>query len=382
MCKAINALSVLLLVLCSTLSYSQNRISGEIAHLHSDKIQLFLEEDINRKKRLLLAEIPVDKNGRFQYVANLSPNIYSLRINHTKTITLAIDKNQKVFIKGDLNDLQKWEVTGSADTKILIGYERFRKASLDSLVNSVRYQIAAIKKKGIPDTDTLLMKLTKLEVDNYERHRDELMNYIKKEMGTSIAIYATSIRWGGEKNTVFLLRLAEAFEKAHAGTGIAKKVREKVNVLAANTIGGKVRDINMPDREGKIVPLGSIKAKYILIDFWASWCAPCRRESPLLDELYQTFKSSGFEIYGVSMDSGKEAWLNAIEKDGRMWINVNTPEGFEGPVSFDYAVTSLPANVLIDQAGKVIAKNLHGNDLKNMVEKLFLKQANGQIQRH
>jgi thiol-disulfide isomerase/thioredoxin len=127
----------------------------------------------------------------------------------------------------------------------------------------------------------------------------------------------------------------------------------------------------MPDKNGAVVPLSSIKAKYILIDFWGSWCAPCRRESRLLGVLYQKFKPAGFEIYGVGLESGKENWLKAIEQDKRIWTNVSTFQEFETPVAFDYAVTSLPANVLVDSSGKVIAKNLHGNDLQAAIEELF-----------
>ena len=119
--------------------------------------------------------------------------------------------------------------------------------------------------------------------------------------------------------------------------------------------------------------LSAIKAKYILIDFWGSWCPPCRRESPLLSELYKKFKPEGFEIYSVGLESGKKNWLKAIEQDKRIWINVSTFQEFETPVAFDYAVTSLPANFLIDNTGKVIARNLHGSELKAVVEKLFSK---------
>lgn len=98
----------------------------------------------------------------------------------------------------------------------------------------------------------------------------------------------------------------------------------------------------MPDKNGAIITLSSIKAKYILIDFWGSWCAPCRGESRGLAELYQKFKPQGFEIYGIGLESEKEVWLKAIEQDKRIWTNVSTFQEFETPVAFNYAVTSLP----------------------------------------
>lgn len=349
----------------------KNIISGEINSLPKGALQLILEEDINRKKSRIIAEIPIDENGRFKFEKELPPHIYSLKINDKKSVMLAVGKGQNIVITGDLAGSGQLQVTGSEDTAKLEAYEKFRKESLNRLVISIRNQIKELKEKGFPENDPKLLELARLEIENYDLHKDELIEFIKKEMGTSIAVYPTSIRWDGEKNIPFLIELAKQFELAHPDTEIAARINEKVKAITAKRIGGKVAEIEMPDKNGEIVPLSAVKAKYILIDFWGSWCPPCRRESRLLGELYQRFKPEGFEIYGVGLESGKENWLKAIEQDKRIWINVSTFQEFETPVTFDYAVTSLPANVLIDNSGKVIARNLHGNDLKTAVEKLF-----------
>jgi thiol-disulfide isomerase/thioredoxin len=356
---------------CAAKTTSRNSISGEIKNLPKGSIKLNLEEDINRKQSKTIADIPVDENGRFKFEKELSPHIYSLKINDKKSVMLALGKNQNIVIAGDAAGSSPLQVTGSEDTARLEAYEKFRKESLNRLVISVRNQIKELKEKGTTENDPKLLELTRLEIENYVLHKDELIEFIKKEMGTSVAIYPTSIRWDGEKNIPFLIELAKQFQIAHPNTEIAARINEKVKAIAANSIGGKVAEIKMPDKNGAIVSLTSIKAKYILIDFWGSWCAPCRGESRLLGELYQKFKPEGFEIYGVGLESEKENWLKAIEQDKRIWTNVSTFQEFETPVTFDYAVTSLPANVLIDNSGKVIAKNLHGNDLKAAVEKLF-----------
>jgi thiol-disulfide isomerase/thioredoxin len=365
----------LLSIGCSTKAAAKNSVSGEIENLPKGILRLILEEDLNRKKSRLVAEIPVDENGRFKFEGELPPHVYSLKINDEKSVMLAVEKNQNIVVTGDVADSGRWRVTGSEDTAKLEAYEKFRKESLDRLVVSVRNQIKQLKEKGTPENDPRLLELAGLEIENYVRHKDELIEFIKREMGTSVAIYPTSIRWDGEKNIPFLTELAKHFEIAHPNTEIAARINEKVKILAANRIGGKASEIRMPDKNGAIVPLTSIDARYVLIDFWGSWCPPCRRESRLLGELYQKFKPQGFEIYGVGLESGKEAWLKAIEQDKRIWTNVSTFQEFETPVTFDYAVTSLPANVLIDGSGKVLARNLHGNDLKAAVEKLFSSDA-------
>lgn len=359
---------------CSAQASVENILSGEIKGLTKNSLQLILEEDINRKIRTVIAEIPVAENGRFTFKKEMVPHIYTLQVNDKKSVMLVVEKGQHIIITGDAASPNPLQVTGSEDTKKLEAYEKFRKESLNRLVITIRNQIRELTEKGISENDSKLLELTQLEIENYEKHKDELIEFIKKEMGTSMAIYPTSIRWGGEKNIAFLKALAKRFEAAHPHSEVAARINEKVNSLSANSTGGKVAEIKMPDKNGNIVQLSSLNAKFILIDFWASWCTPCRRESILLGELYQKFKPEGFEIYGVGLESTKETWLKAVEKDKRVWINVSTFQEFKTPATFDYSVTSLPSNVLINGSGKVIAKNLHGKELKEAVESLFSKK--------
>lgn len=354
--------------------FTKTRFLGQLKNLPKRLIKLNLEEDINRKISKTVAEIKVDENGRFKFEGDLVPHIYTLKITDKKTITLAINKGQNIVIAGDVTSPNSLTVSGSEDTEIYEAYEKFRKESLNRLVVSIRNKIKALREKEVSENHPQMKELAKLEIENYDKHKDELIEFIKNEMGTSIAVYATSIRWDGEKNLPFLNDLAKQFEIAHPNLAITEKLKEKVKILNANSIGGKVFEIKMPNKDGEIIALNSLKAKYILIDFWGSWCAPCRRESAELVELYQKFKPQGFEIYGVGLESEKEMWLKAIEQDKRIWTNVSTFQEFATPVTFDFAVTSLPANFLIDKDGKIIAKNLHGEELKEMVEKLFLER--------
>ncbi len=346
-------------------------ISGELKNVPQNKLVLTLEEDINRKISRVIEEIQVDAQGRFKIEKELTPHIYSLKITDNKTVTLAIDSGQNVIVSGDASDEKTIKVTGSEDTAKLEAYQKFRGESLNRLVISVRNQIKALKEKNTPENDPKLLELNQLETENYNKHKDEMIEFVKKEMGASIAIYSTSIRWDGDKNIPFLNDLAKRFEEKHPNLPITEKVKEKVRILTNNSIGGTVSEIAMPDKDGQKQLLTSIKAKVILIDFWGSWCAPCRRESKELNELYKQYQKKGFEIYGVGLESEKEAWLKAIEQDKRVWTNVASFSEFETQAAFDYSVTSLPANFLIDQNRQVIAKNLHGKELKEKLESLF-----------
>ena len=138
-------------------------------------------------------------------------------------------------------------------------------------------------------------------------------------------------------------------------------------------VGEQVIDFTMKNVEGKTVSISDFQNKYILIDFWASWCAPCRAENPNLKRAYDKYKKSGFEIVGISLDTDKKAWERAIEKDKLNWINLSDLKGWKSEIAIKYKIKSIPSNMLVDKTGQIIAVELRGNDLQNKLEQIFEK---------
>jgi peroxiredoxin len=140
-------------------------------------------------------------------------------------------------------------------------------------------------------------------------------------------------------------------------------------------IGDKAPEIRLPSLAGDTIALSSLKGKMVLIDFWATWCAPCVKEQPELARLYHNFKNAdfihgkGFEIYGVSMDSKKVNWEDAIKKNGIDWIQVSDLKFWTSPVAKLYNIQELPFNLLLDGNGIILAKNLHGEELEKELGK-------------
>jgi thiol-disulfide isomerase/thioredoxin len=145
-----------------------------------------------------------------------------------------------------------------------------------------------------------------------------------------------------------------------------KKITDKYNKAKQFAIG-KTIDFTLPDKDGKEFKLSSLKGKYVLVDFWASWCAPCRAENPFMLKAYNELKDKNFEIVGVSLDETRAAWLKAVEQDKLPWTQVSDVKGFKTEIAIRFGITAIPQNVLIDPDGKVIAKDLRGADVNKMI---------------
>ncbi|WP_430909699.1 redoxin domain-containing protein [Maribacter sp. 2-571] len=193
-----------------------------------------------------------------------------------------------------------------------------------------------------------------------------IKNYTSSPVSSDIlSIY--SKHWGKEKTE----RLFNILSEENRTSEYGKRIKRFINLNKNTKIGEQFTDFEMANTDGKLKKLSDLKGKTILLEFWASWCLPCRQENPNLTKAYKKYKDNGLEILAVSLDSNKDAWLKAIQKDSLDWIHVSDLKGQENEAALIYGVHSIPDNFLIDKNGILIGRKLRGKKLNEKLKEIM-----------
>ena len=360
------------IVLCISCTSEKNdtvfSVEGKLNSIDTENVLLYQAKGLNANQFDVVDTLTVNADSMFSSSYSLEPHYYRLRIHDSLHVPFIADSGQHITI--DFPAEGEYQVSGSPDTELFEEYEAFRMEILRETVYPIRGQLEDLVEEDNPEDAARIEKLGKRVLKAEESYRDTLIHAVKK-MGTSIAIYPTMVRWNGDKHMDYYEELAADFSERHQGLEVAELVSEKVRILKQVSLGGKVSEIVAPDTSGVERSLYDNLGKYTLIDFFGSWCGPCRSESDHLAKMYDRYNSSGFEIFGFGIEYEKDRWLQAINKDNRTWTNVSTVDGYSNEIAQEYSITAIPKNFLVDENGIIIAKDIHGQELEEKLEELF-----------
>jgi len=206
-----------------------------------------------------------------------------------------------------------------------------------------------------------------------EEQKAAYVKFIKSNPNSLVTLDALKKLGGSIPDYAVVAPLFETFSIKLKNTTAGKEYKEALEKMKATAIGSIAPDFMQNDTLGNPLKLSSLRGKYVLVDFWAAWCGPCRAENPNIVKAYAKYNKKGFEILGVSLDTekDKEKWMKAIQKDGLTWPQVSDLKGWSSDVAQLYVIKAIPQNVLLDPAGKIIAKNLRGEALEKKLAELF-----------
>lgn len=355
--------SIAVLYACQPGGY---KIEGEIAGAQDGHVYLKSLKD----GRPFQVDSALITNGQFELTGSIEhAELYLIFVNEAPAPVAFFLENKNIKIKADIARMDTALITGSPETELFLSFNK-------DMPHATRSQeIRSEFMQAQMTNDTAAMKNLQQEMTSImEEQKKFFEDFVHTNTQSAVGAFLATNMAG----TLDLEALRELIAKYEEGLGEHPYINEMKKTLEplvkyeqatqATAEGSVAPDFTLPTKDGEEIKLASFQGKYVLVDFWASWCGPCRQENPNVVKAYNQFKDKGFEVLSVSVDQKREDWIKAVEDDGLTWTQVIDAEG---NVAQTYGVQSIPSTFLLDKEGKIIAKNLRGNALTDKLNELL-----------
>jgi len=309
------------------------------------------------------------KSGECQFTGKVkNPELYYLSVSSKNERLPFFIENSVISISGSGDSIDKSKISGSM-TQDELQKIQDKLEAMDKEAMIIYNQSMELVKAGENVKSDSLMKLAN---DAFAKIDQEQKDYIKSNPASFVSPYILSqVYYDMEPEVLdgFLSGLDPKLDSV----AMVVTLKERVSKLKTVAVGQMAPDFTMNDVAGNPVKLSDIYAKneFTLVDFWASWCGPCRRENPNVVATYNSYKTKGFGVFGVSLDQDKEKWLKAVADDQLTWPHVSDLKGWKNEAAALYAVNSIPSNLLVDKTGKIIGRNLREDKLREKMAELL-----------
>ena len=362
---------VILVTACAGTSDGVVKITGQIENVIPQGEVILEKFEIGQI--VPVKTVYSDHNGDFEIEMNLEgPGFYRINVYNEQFETLILD-DQDLKVTAEGKGGSAIEVTGSDDMEHMNDLYEY----LDGYQVKVKDFNAKYIQARTEGNAQLLEELTTeglaMEAKKVEFLKDMAMGL----EGSLVSLLITDYISNKEDEYAFLDALADKLKKEIPNSSDVQYFLDNVDSFKpAVAMGDIAPNLELPSPDGEMISLEDVRGKYVLLDFWAGWCRPCRQENPNVVRMYNKYNEDGFEVFSVSLDRTKKQWVDAIEKDGLVWpYHVSDLKYFQSEAAIKYKINAIPFALLLDPEGRVIGKNLRGRALQAKLESIFGEKA-------
>jgi peroxiredoxin len=339
-------------------------VKGTITNLTGTQLTI---QELTPKGLVFIDSATVAPDGSFEFNGNISERTFCVIQMNNSAAVLVVDSMAEIVMTIDANKPEEFTIKGSSETEKL--------KQLLKVNNKYMQLVQAIEGKYAQYGDNIppvaVQEQIRGEYDSIMKAREAEMQQTAMQLENSLVPYFATNYLMPQANFDFLKQVDAKYYAEFSKSKYAQELHKRIEVLGKTAIGSVAPDVVLQDPFGKTISLSSLRGKTVLVDFWASWCRPCREESPNLVKAYNKYKTRGFEVFSVSLDDNREAWQKAINDDKLLWTHVSDLMKWNSSVVNLYNIESIPFTVLIDADGKIIAKNLRGKALDEKLAEIL-----------